>query len=198
MGVRWLDTLLLATVTVCFAGQPPKPQTKPATSAGGVFLGKSGKPMAGARLILCEAREDLARIRILANVPTAATDPQGKFTISGFEPGRLTLIYLPAGFRAAIPNEIDIAPLEAVDRCPFPLLVRVELGKDTPYDARPWSSQFTLLKGHTFWSLGAQMKVWNATVRRGSQGPFLELRRGRIWLADFEDKSQVKFEAWSY
>ncbi|MBS1855927.1 MAG: carboxypeptidase regulatory-like domain-containing protein [Acidobacteria bacterium] len=198
MRAKWLHPLILVTVALCFAGQQPKPPSNPATSASGVFLGRSGKPMAGARLILCEAREDLARIRILANVPTATTDQQGQFTIRGFEPGRWTIIYLPAGFRAAIPNEIDFSALEAVDRCPFPLLVRVELGKDTPYEARPWSSQFTLLKGHTFWSLGAQMKVWNATVRRGPQGPFLELRRGRVWLTDFEDKRQVRFESWSY
>jgi hypothetical protein len=154
--------------------------------------------MAGARLILCEAREDIPRIRVLADVPTATTDQQGQFTIRGFEPGKRTLIYLPAGYNAAIPNEIDLSVLEAVDRSILPLMVRVELGKDTPYEARPWTSQFTLLKGHTFWSMGAQMKIWNATVRRGPRGPFLELRRGDIWRANFEDKGQVKFDAWSY
>ena len=154
--------------------------------------------MAGARLILCEAREDLAKLRVLANVPTTTTDQQGHFTVRGFEPGRWTIIYLPTGVQAAIPNEIDFSALEAVDRSPLPLLVRVELGKDKPYEARPWSSQFTLLKGHTFWSLGAKMMIWNATVRRGSQGPFLELRRGAIWLANFEDKCQIKFDAWSF
>jgi hypothetical protein len=42
------------------------------------------------------------------------------------------------------------------------------------------------------------MKVWNATVRRGQLGPFLELRRGLVWLQDFDDKSEIKFEAWSF
>jgi hypothetical protein len=42
------------------------------------------------------------------------------------------------------------------------------------------------------------MKIWNATVRRGPQGPFLELRRGRLWLQNFEDKSEIKFDAWSF
>jgi len=198
MGRKWVHTLILVSVTSCFAIQPPRPQSKPATTANGVFLGRSGKPMVGARLILCEAREDLARIRILADVPTAAVDQQGQFTLRGFEPGRRTIIYLPAGFNAAIPNEIDISALEAVEKSILPLMVRVELGKDTPFEARPWTSQFTLLKGHTFWSMGAQMKIWNATVRRGQRGPFLELRRGGLWLQDFEDKCPIKFDAWGF
>lgn len=198
MRAKWLPALILAGLTIAYAGQQPKSQSNPATSADGVFLGRSGKPMAGARLILCEARTDVAKIRILAGVPTATVDPQGRFTLKNFEPGRWTLIYLPAGYRAAIPNEIDYSALDAVDKNPLPLLVRVELGKDKPYEARRWTSQFTLLKGHTFWSLGANMKIWNATVRRGPQGPFMELRRGRLWLENFEDKCQVKFDAWSY
>lgn len=195
MRARWLLIPVLAAATVCFPGEQPKP--KPATSADGMFLGRTGKPMAGARLILCEAIEDQGKIRLL-DVPTATADQQGKFTLRGFQPGRWTLIYLLPGVNAAVPNEIDISPLEAVDKSILPLMVRVELGTDTPYAPRPWTRQFTLLKGHTFWSMGQQMKIWNATARRGAQGPYLELRRGAIWLQNFADKCQIKMDAWSF
>ncbi len=153
--------------------------------------------MAGARLILCEAIEDQGRVRLLRNVPTATADNQGRFAFRGFTPGRWTIIYLPAGVEAAIPNEIDISPLEAVDKSLLPLLVKAELGTKRPYEPRPWGP-FTLLKGHTFWSMGKDMRIWNATARRGQQGPFLEVRRGRIWLQNFEDKSEIKFDAWGF
>ena len=198
MKAKWLHKLVLVTATVCFASDQPKSPPKLATTASGVFLGKSGKPMAGARLILCEALEDQGKIRLLPNVPTATADQAGRFTLKGFKPGRYTVIYLPTGVNAAIPNEIDLSPLEAVDKNPLPLLNRVELGRDKPNEPKPWSRQFTLMKGHTFWATGQYMKIWNATVRRGPQGPFLELRRGVIWLQDFEDKGQIKLEAWSY
>lgn len=154
--------------------------------------------MAGARLILCEAIEDQCRIKLLANVPTATADAAGRFTLRGYTPGRFTMIYLPAGANAAVPNEIDTSPLEAVDKSLLPLMVRMEIGKDAHYEPRAWTRQFTLLKDHTFWSMGAQMKIWNATVRRGAQGPYLELRRGRLMLCDLAEKSEVKFDAWSY
>ena len=154
--------------------------------------------MAGARLILGEVLEDECKIRLSQNVTTVTTDSAGRFALRGFAPGRRTIIYLPAGVNVAIPNEIDISALEAVDKSILPLLVRVELGTDRPYEPRPWSKQFTLLKGHTLWSMGAQMKIWNATVRRGQQGPLLELRRGRIWQQNLEDKCEIKFDAWSF
>jgi hypothetical protein len=171
---------------------------KPATTASGVFLGKSGKPMAGARLILCVVLEDKGKLRPLPNVPAAIADKTGQFTLRGFDPGTYTLIYLPAGSNAAVPNEIDTTALEAQDKSPMPLLGRVELGTDKPNAPRMWGKQFTLMKGHTFWSTGEYMKIWNATARRGWEGPYLELRRGRIWLQDLKDKSQIKLEAWSY
>jgi hypothetical protein len=198
MRSKWLHTLALLAGVGCLLGQQPKSQPKPVTTASGVFLGKSGKPMAGARLILCEAVEDQAKIRLLPNVPTATADKVGRFSFRSFDPGRWTIIYEPAGTDVAIPNEINTAALEAVDKSLVPLLVRYELGTDKPYEPRPWGPQFTLLKGHTFWSMGQQMKIWNATVRRGPQGPFLELRRGNVWLQNFADKSEIKFEAWSF
>ena len=198
MRAKWLNALVLASAVGSLTGEQPKSSPMKATAASGVFLGKSGKPMAGARLILGEALEDKGKIRLLPNVPTATADKTGQFTIRGFDPGRYTLLYLPAGANAAIPNEIDLTPLEAGDKSPMPMLNRVELGTDTPNEPRPWTRQFTLMKGHTFWAQGQYMKIWNATIRRGATGPFLEFRKGRPWLQDFEDKSQIKFDAWSY
>ena len=198
MGAKWLHTLVLATATVCLLGKDPIAQPKPATTASGVFLGKSGTPMAGARVILCEALEDRGLIKLLPNVPTATTDAAGRFTLRSFDPGRYTMIYLPAGVNAAIPNEIDLSALEAADKSPLPLMNRVELLADKPNESRPWSRQCTLMPGHSFWAMGQYRKVWNATVRRGPQGPFLELRRGAIWLQNVNDKSEVKLEGWSY
>jgi hypothetical protein len=197
MRAKSLNTLVLVAVGVFFAVHQPELHSKLGTTASGVFLGKSGKPMAGARLILCEAIEDRGKIRLLPNVPTAIADKLGRFVFRGFETGRWTIVYLPAGIEAALPKEIDTSPLEAVDRSILPLMVKVELGTEKPYEPRPWGT-FTLLKGHTFWSMGAQMKIWNATARRGQQGPFLEVRRGAIWLQNFDDHSEIKFEAWSF
>ena len=197
MRAKSLYTVVLVALGVFFAVYQPKLHSTIGTTASGVFLGKSGKPMAGARLILCEAITDRGKIRLLPNVPTATADKTGRFTFRGFEPGRWTIIYLPAGFEAALPKEIDISHLEAVDKSILPLMVKVELGTEKPYEPRPWGT-FTLLKGHTFWSMGAQMKIWNATARRGQLGPFLELRKGTIWLQNFDDKTEVKFDAWGF
>ena len=158
--------------------------------------------MAGARLILCDTAEDPdsfhGRIRVLPNVPTATADKLGRFDFRGFNPGRYTIVYFPAGVQAVMKNEISAGAIEAVDKSIAPLLNRFELGTNKPYDPRPWGPQFTLLKGHTLWSMGQKMRVWNATVRRGQQGPFLEVRRGNIWLQSLADKSEIKFDAWSF
>ena len=193
MRAKWSYILVLLAVAGCLLGQQPKS----VTSVSGVFLGKSGKPMAGARLILCQAIVDQAKITPLRNVPAATADNAGRFAFRGFDPGRWTIIYLLPGLNVAIPNEIDISALDAVTKSTLPLMVKVELGANQAYAPRPWGP-FTLLKGHTFWSMGANMKVWNATLRRGQQGPYLEVRRNTVWLQDFEDNCQIKFEAWSF
>jgi len=201
MRPKWWHALILLAIAGSLPGQQPKSQPKPSTSAGGVFLGKSGKPMAGARLILCEVLEDRdsfrGKARLLANVPIATADKTGRFDFRGFAPGRYTILYLPVGVSAAVPNEIVVSPLEAIDKSIAPLLRNYELGTNKPYEARPWGP-FTLLKGHTFWSTGPQMKIWNATARRGQQGPFLEIRRGILWLGQMADKTEIKFDAWSF
>lgn len=202
MAPKWWLSLILLALAGHLPGQQPKPQAKQNTSASGVFLGRSGTPMAGARLILCDVVEDRdsfrGKLRLLSNVPAATADKAGKFEFRGFAPGRYTIIYLPAGVEIPIPNEITISPIEALDKSIAPLLRDFELGKTTAYAARQWGPQFTLLKGHTLFSMGAQMKVWNATVRYGKEGPFLEVRRNIVWLQDFADKTEIKYDAWSY
>jgi hypothetical protein len=42
------------------------------------------------------------------------------------------------------------------------------------------------------------MKIWNATVRRGQQGPYMEVRRGALRVDRLDDKSQIKMDAWSF
>ncbi len=201
MAPKWWHTLILLALAGYLPGQQPKSQSSPGTTASGVFLGRSGKPMAGARLILCDIVEDAdsfrGKARLLSNVPIATADKTGRFEFRGFAPGRYTIVYLPAGINAAIPNEITISPLEAVDKSITPLLRKFELGTSTQYPPRQWGS-FTLLKGHTLYSMGAQMKVWNATARYGQQGPFLEVRRNIVWLQQLADKSEIKYDAWSY
>jgi hypothetical protein len=55
-----------------------------------------------------------------------------------------------------------------------------------------------LLKGHTFFAEGANMKIWNATARWGPQGPFMEVRKGVIVQQQFPDQRPIKLVAWSY
>ena len=42
------------------------------------------------------------------------------------------------------------------------------------------------------------MKIWNATVRKGASGPYLEIRRGVLWTGQIEPGKEIKFDAWSY
>jgi hypothetical protein len=67
-----------------------------------------------------------------------------------------------------------------------------------PNPDRVWGKTFTLLKGHTFYAEGANMKIWNATVRWGPQGPYMEMRRGVIFQQQFPSQGPIKLVAWSY
>jgi len=192
---------VLLAVALSLPGQP-KPQPKPARTAGGVFIGRSGKPMAGARLFLCSVAEDAevlhAKVRLLAGVPTATADKDGRFQFTGFSPGTYTIVYLPAGSSVLVPNELSIKSLAAYSKSIAPLLRNTELGTGEPYEPRPWGQLYTLMKGHTFRAEGPSMRIWNATIRRGQAGPYLEMRRGAIWLQRLEDKGEIKFSAWSF
>jgi len=98
-----------------------------------------------------------------------------------------------------LPAEINIKALAAVAKSPFPLLRDTQIGDTgTPYPDRLWGRTFTLLKGHTFFAEGANMKIWNATARWGPQGPFMEVRKGVIVQQQFPDQRPIKLVAWSY
>ena len=150
MRLNLRHALILLALGASLPGQQPKSQPKLSTTAGGVFIGRSGTPMAGARLLLCEVVEDRdsfrGTARLLANVPVATADKTGRFEFRGFAPGRYTILYLPAGVSAAVPNEVSVSSLDAVDKSIAPLLRNTELGTLKTYEPRQWG-QFTLMKG---------------------------------------------------
>ena len=196
-----LFVLPLALAPLTF-GQQAKTQSKPGTAASGVFVGRSGKPLARAKLFLGRIVADqeiaYARIRLPATLPSAVCDSQGRFEFKGFTPGEYTIVYQPPGPAAVVPVEINIKAFEAVAPSLAPGLKGMEFGANEVFAERAWGPSFTLLKGHTFLLEGKTMKLWNATVRRGQYGPYMEIRRGLIWFQRFEDKGQIKFDAWSY
>jgi hypothetical protein len=172
------------------------------TAAGGVFLGRSGKPIARARLLLATVTGDAefrhANVKLLSGVAAAVTDEKGRFTFRGFTPGTYTIIYLLPGSDAVFPVQFGIKALGGETQSLLPLMRGVEFGRGENYPERAWGRQFFLLKGHTFYGNGPNMKVWNATARRGPRGPCLEVRKGDLWLERFDNNTQVKFEAWSH
>ncbi len=194
---------LFVTATFFCAGQPAKSPPKAGVSATGVFLGRSGKPMAKTRLILAEVAGDqelsFAKIKLAVNPPIAITDDKGQFQFTGVAPGMYAVLYSPASSSKVLPAEISIVALAAMATSPVPMLRDVQLG-DTgePNPERSWGHTFTLLKGHTFYAEGVKMKIWNATARWGPQGPYLEIRRGVIVQQQFPDTSPIKLVAWSY
>ncbi len=220
-------SFLLAVVFILGTCQQPPPKPPPAAEAiqqekgvpagtaaqqdrtpgevvaTGVFAGRSGKPMGGARLVLGEVLGDeevtYSKVKLVAGVSTAVADSEGRFRFQGFAPGTYTIVYQPAHGRRLFPTQIDIRPFLAMTQSLTPLLSGFELGKDEAYPARSWAGgRFTLLKGHTFYSEGPRMKIWNATARQGKWGPYMEIRRGVLWTSRFDDNSEIKFEAWSF
>ncbi len=195
--------VLLATATFVCTGQQAKPQPKAGASASGVFIGRSGKPMAKTRLILAEVTGDqeivYAKIKLAVNPPTAVTDDKGQFQFTGLTPGTYAVLYTPASASKTLPAEINIKALTAVTKSPMPLLRDTQIGDNGPPNPdRLWGRTFTLLKGHTFYAEGPNMKIWNATARWGAQGPYMEIRRGVIVQQRFPDSSLIKLVAWSY
>ena len=203
MGPTSLRTVTLLATTFVLTGQPANSQTKAGAPAGGVFVGRSGKPMANTRMILAEVAGDqeviYAKIKLAVNPPIAITDDKGQFQFTGFTPGMYAVLYSPAAASKVLPAEINIKALAAVTKSPVPLLRDTQIGDTgTPYPDRLWGRTFTLLKGHTFFAEGANMKIWNATARWGPQGPFMEVRKGVIVQQQFPDQRPIKLVAWSY
>ena len=202
MSLTWFRPLLLAALAALPADSQPKSQPKQGATASGVFVCRGGKSMAKARLFMGEVVRDeevlFAKIKLTASLPTALTDDQGRFQLTGFPPGRYTIVYQPSGGTGVLPAEINVKPLLAVTRSTLPMMRNVEIGNTGELLAeRLWGRTFTLLKGHTFYSQGADMKIWNATARLGKQA-YVEIRKGVIWQESFADKSQIRLEAWSY
>jgi len=189
--------LLMAGAGLRSAAQAP---SKGGTVTG-VFLGRSGKPMKNARLALGQVVSDqlhiYAKVRIISGA-AATADDAGKFELKDFAPGKYTLVYVPAGAAALWPVEVRISSLLAQTPSKMPMMKNVELGGDKPNPDQNWPGQFTLLRGHTFLSEGAYMKIWNATARKGASGPYFEVRKGILWTAEISPGSQIKFDAWSY
>jgi len=190
-------------VTFLCTSQPAEPQPKPGAPASGVFMGRSGKPMANMRLILAEVTGDqeltYAKIKLAVNPPTAVTDDKGQFQFTGVAPGMYAVLFAPASASKTLPAEINIKALAAVTKSPMPLLRDVQIGDTGPPNPdRLWGRTFTLLKGHTFYLEGANMKIWNATARFGPQGPYMEVRKGVIVQQQFPGQGAIKLVAWSY
>ena len=202
MGPTSLRVIALVVTVVC-TGQPAKSQPKSGAPASGVFTGRSGKPMANMRLILAEVTGDqeltYAKIKLPVSPPTAVTDDKGQFQLTGVAPGMYAVLFAPASGSKTLPAEISIKALAAVARSPMPLLRDVQIGDTGPPNPdRLWGKTFTLLKGHTFYLEGANMKIWNATARFGPQGPYMEVRKGVIVQQQFPGQGAIKLVAWSY
>lgn len=192
MSAGWLRIVVLAAAAPLGAAD-----------VSGVFMGRSGKPMPRARLFMAEVVGGggvlYSKIRLLAQPPPTVADGSGRFRYRGLKPGRYTIVYQPAGITAFPLAEFGVKSLSAFTRSTLPLMRDIEIGaQGTPLAARAWGTEFTLLKGHTFYSEGANMKIWNATVRKGQNGPFIEMRRGMIWQVEFDGRQEIKLDAWSY
>lgn len=200
--IRFCLPILAGTLFPLAFGQQARPQPKSQAAVSGVFTGRSGKPQARAKLFLGQVVGDdevtYARIKLPDTLPSTVCDDQGRFQFKGVTPGQYTIVYQPAGAAALLPTEIGIKSFLAVTRSAAPGLRGMEFGANDSLAERAWGPSFTLLKGHTFFLEGQNMKLWNATIRRGQRGPYMEIRRGLIWLQRLEDKGQIKFEAWGY
>jgi hypothetical protein len=196
---------LVVALAACQAparGEQAKPKPQVGVTASGVFTGRSGKPMSKVKLYLGQVvgdqSEKYARVKLPPSIPAATSDEQGRFQFKGFPPGEYTLVYQPARANVLVPTDMGIKSLMALGESMAPLLRGQEFGNTSQLAERTWGDQYTLLKGHTFYLRGPGMQIWNATVRRGPQGPYLEIRKGLIWLQRLEDKTEIKFSAWSY
>ena len=128
MRVKWSYTLVFLAVSGCLLGQQPKP----GTSASGTFLRRSKGPMAGARVLLCNAIIDPARhqgkLAPVRSVPAAIVRHPGPVHFPGLS--------IPAGIRSSIccpeltvaiaGTEFDVSALDTPAKSRTPLLVKIE------------------------------------------------------------------------
>ncbi len=153
MGLVWQWAAIFALVAVSGADQPQKSHPKGESGAGGVIVGRSGKPLANARLFLGQVVGDQeitqARVKI-GGLPISQANAQGQFQFGRVFPGAYTIVYQPAGAPSIVPAEISIKAFVAETRSIVPLMRNVEIGTSGPMAERSWGGQFTLLKGHTF------------------------------------------------
>jgi hypothetical protein len=188
--------------------EPPPTANEPATTGpktvSGTVKGRSGKPLAKAWVCLGQLEQSVIEgkdVKLALTQLTAVTDDDGRFQIEEVPASTYTLVYQPSpatGARGG--REISVANLAAGQRSTMPDLREREVGTFKPFKQRPWSRQYTLMKGHTLFNTasGKRWKIWNASVRRGRRGPFLEIRKNKIWRQDFQKDSNVTFEAWSF
>jgi hypothetical protein len=181
----------------------PVPPEQKLTITGTLSGRASKKPLAKASICLARlTQDDEGRdAKLTLTEFSAATDDQGNFQLKGAPAGTYTLVYRPApSALLKAGTNIPVLRLSNAIRSFLPLLRNREVGLTEPFAERPWTPEFTLMKGHTLFCvpLGSQMTIWNASVRSRRQGPFLEMRRNRIWRQDFQKDMQLKFEAWSF
>lgn len=204
--------LLLVPLVLWWQAAPGLPSPpEPTVTVSGALTGRASRgPLAKAWVCLGRLTKDEEGkdADLLLTQLTAVTDEKGNFQIKGVPAGSYTLVYRPAPAAGAKSppakgaGKISVRKLAAGIRSFMPMIRDREVGVSTPFDERPWPSPewFTLLKGHTLYCipLGSLMKIWNASIRSGRQGPYLEMRKNQIWRQDFQKDTQIKFEAWSF
>ena len=162
--------------------EPPPTASEPATTGpktvSGTVKGRSGKPLAKAWVCLGQLEQSAIEgkdVKLALTQFTAVTDDDGRFQIEEVPAGTYTLVYQPSpatGARGG--REISVANLAAGQRSTMPDLREREVGTFKPFKQRPWSRDYTLMKGHTLFNTasGKRWKIWNASVRRGRRGAF--------------------------
>jgi len=199
----FLLLLVIALLQPADLGLASPPQG--GVTVNGTLVGRSGKPLGKAWVCLGKLSKDEEGkdADLTLTQLTATTDDSGRFQIKGVAPGAYTLVYRPAPVTGAKGGgKISVRKLAAVIRSFMPAIRDREVGTSSPFDDRPWPSvsAFTLMKGHTLFcsAITPHMRIWNATVRSGPRGPYLEMRKNVIWRQDFQKDAQIKFEAWSF
>ena len=201
--------VLLVLVVLC--RQPglglPAPLLQSFTVSGSISgrVSRGPLPKAWVGLGKLTKDEDGKDDQLLLTEFSAVADEKGNFQIKGVPAGIYTLVYRPAppGGKSAPAKgggKISVIKLSAGIRSFMPMVRNQEVGTRDPFPQRPWSPEFTLMKGHTLFCIpmGSLMKIWNASVRSGRQGPYLEMRKSQIWTQNIGKDTQFKIETWSF